>query len=291
MSTTKKRASDGKIWQDIVTPRVPLFAFPLKEIWERRYMLYLFIRQSFVSMYKQTILGPVWAIVQPLLNTFIFILVFDKVLHIYGGGTVPPVLFYLLSNILWYLFNNTFLTLTNFLQTYSDLFTKVSIQKQIIALSIVAKTSMTVALQFVVFLGFWSYYLLQGMIEPKMSLLCLLPVVYVCLVLFTLGAGYVAASLSFKYRDIQNVYAYLAQVMMYVSPVIYPLAAVDAGTKRLFLQLNPLSGMLEFTRYAFFGQGEADWWLLLYACVCGTAVFLIGMVFINRVEKNYADVV
>ena len=279
---------DPRAWKEVISSEVPLFYFPYKEIWKQKFLLYLLVRQYFVIRYKQTILGPIWVIIQPLLSTAVFVIVFSKILNVSTGG-VPPILFYLLGNTIWLFFSTSFLRTAIFLTSEENILKKVNIVKQLFPISYIIFNSITSGIQFFVFVIFWIYYLITTPIQMNIYIF-LVPFMYIILIIFTLGIGYIFSFLSSKYRDLMGLYTYFMQFAIYITPVIYPLHTLE-GKKRFFLQLNPLSAIFEFTRYGFFGEGYISWWMLLYSLCFSILSFVVGLFLLARIEKVYTDII
>ena len=277
-------------WREVYTSKVPYFHFPIKVIWRNKFLLYLMVRQRMVEKYKQTILGPAWLVIQPLLSTVVFFLVFNRILHLPIGNT-PPILFYMLGTIIWLFFSTSFQGIAGFLNSYSGILTKVNIPKLIIPLSHIILATITGFLQLLLFLLTYMYYASTQEVSPSWPYIFLLPFLYLLLAVFSMGIGCICSCLSVKYRDLVNLYNYFIQFFMYITPVIYPLHTILDDKKRLLLQINPLSGIFEFARYGFFGEGYISWSMLLYSALCSIGVFLIGIFFLSRMEKVYADIV
>ena len=277
-------------WREVYTSYVPYFHFPVKEIWNRKFLLYLFVRQRIVERYKQTILGPAWLVIQPLLSTFIFVVIFNKILHL-DIGQAPPLLFYMLGTIVWLFFSGSFMGISAFLTGSAHILTKVNFPKHIIPISHMINMLIVHIIQLFIFLCFYTYYVIYESLSPNLSYMLLLPVLYITLILFSLGAGYIFSCLSVKYRDLANIYTYIIQALMYVTPVVYPLHTIVDERKRFLLQINPLSGIFEGIRYAFLGEGYVSWGMLLYSIFSSILIFLVGIFFLSRIERVYADVV
>ena len=283
-----KNRTEEKVWREVISSKVPSFYFPYKQIWRKKFLLYLLARQQFVSKYKQTILGPAWVVIQPLLSTIIFVIVFSRILNVSTGDT-PPILFYLLGNTVWLLFSSSFLKISSFLRNEAHILKRANIVKQLFPISYIIFDSISGCIQFFVFIIFWIYYLTTTSMQATMYIF-LVPFMYMILIIFTLGVGYIFAFLSSKYRDLMSLYTYFIQFTMYVTPVIYPLHIVE-GEKKFLLQLNPLSAIFEFIRYGFFGEGYISWWMLLYSFCFSILAFVTGLFLLARVERVYADVI
>ncbi len=287
MNRQKETTSVDK-WRDVITPKVPFLYFPYKLFWQQRFLIYLFVKQQILTKYKQTILGPAWAIAQPLLSTVIFTLVFNRLLN-FSTGTVPPLLFYLLGNTLWLFFASSFMMISNFLVSNAPLLTKVYLVKQLIPVAHIIFNLCTSVIQFSVFLVIWGYYVYIGTITPNVYMF-IFPVAWVILTLFALGCGYLFAAAAVKYRDLTTLYAYILQSFLYLTPLIYTLQTV-ADEKRFWLQLNPLTAVFEAVRYGFFGEGFITWGMMLYSLGASLFIFMLGVFALSRVEKVYADVI
>ena len=287
MSTTQVVGKET--WKVILTPEVPYFYFPWKEILTKKYLLYLLCRKHFVTKYKQTILGPAWLVIQPIISTLAFLLLFNGLLDM-DTDEVPPLLFYFSGNIFWFLFSSSFTKMQQFLGAISNIVTRVYIPKYIFALSHVFIDFINFLLQFLIFSCIYVYYMYTKDISANITLL-LVPVYLFFIMLFSIGLGSVLSCITLKYRDLHTVLPYFTQLFMYATPIIYPISSLKASKYLLLIKLNPLTGIFEAIRYGFYGKGYFSWNLLVYDFALIFIVFVIGVFMVSKVEKVYADIV
>jgi lipopolysaccharide transport system permease protein len=264
----------------------------LKELIEYRDLLFLLVRRDFLAKYKQTILGPLWFVLQPLLTTVVFTIIFGKIVRIPTEGT-PPLLFYLCGMLGWSYFahcmNNTS---TTFIANAS-LFGKVYFPRLIVPLSVVISNFFAFVLQFVVFMCFWIYYKLctpAGELIRLNAVMFLLPFLVILTGGLGLAVGLWMSALTARYRDFVYLTGFLSQLWLYLTPVIYPLSAVPERWRWVSV-LNPMTAVVETYRYTFLGTGNLRWDLLGISCLISTLLFISGLIIFNRVSKTCIDTV
>ena len=283
-------ASVQPVFTEIIKPKRSLFDLRLKEVWHYRDLLRMFVRRDFVATFKQTILGPAWFFIQPLLTTLMFTLVFGNIAGISTDG-MPKLLFYLSGLTIWNYFSESFTKTSNVFTANASLFGKVYFPRLIMPLAIVTSGLLRFGVQLLLFLAFWVYYLitLPDVVHPNATI-ALVPLLIIMMAGFALGAGIIFSSLTTKYRDLAMLIAFGVTLMMYATPVIYPLNAVPQQF-RFIVQANPLSPIVETFRYAFTGSGVFSWASLAYSL--GWMFFLLfaGTIVFNKVEKTFMDTV
>jgi lipopolysaccharide transport system permease protein len=277
-------------WTEVITPKKGIFDINLKELWRYRDLIMLFVRRDFVSTYKQTILGPIWFFIQPLFTTIIFIVIFTRIAKLSTDG-VPPILFYLSGVTLWNYFSDCFSKTSNVFVANAGIFGKVYFPRLTSPISIVISNLIKFGIQITLFFSIYLYYIINHQIEFKISSTILLfPFLILIMALLGLGLGIIFSSLTTKYRDLSFLLQFGIQLLMYASPVIYPLSSAE-GKLKTILQLNPITPLIESFRHIMFGQGMIDINGLLY-CVAFTFVALFsGIVIFNQVEKSFMDTV
>ncbi|MFL5763721.1 MAG: ABC transporter permease [Bacteroidia bacterium] len=281
-----KREED---WTLVVRPQNKLLQLNLRELWHYRDLVILFVRRDFVSYYKQTILGPLWYIIQPVLTAIMYSFVFGTIANIDTPG-LPKFLFYLSSITMWNYFAETLNKTSNTFIANAQIFGKVYFPRLTVPLSIVISSLIAFLIQLAVFVTVLLYYNFAGTpLHPNIYLL-LLPLLVLVMAGIGLGAGMIISSLTTKYRDLRFLITFGVQLLMFATPVIYPLSAV-MGKKKLLLIANPLSSVIETFRYGFTGVGEFHWGYLLYSVVFMVAVVAAGSVLFNKVEKSFMDTV
>jgi lipopolysaccharide transport system permease protein len=277
-------------WTEIIEPKKKLFDLRLKEAWYYRDLLVLWVKRDFTATYKQTILGPIWIFLQPLLMTLMFTLVFGRFANLSTDG-LPKILFYLAGVTIWNYFSESFTKTATVFKDNANLFGKVYFPRIIMPLSIVSSNLIRFIIQFSLFVGFIFYYRLQGNNQVNPNLMILLtPMLLFIMAGFALGAGMIISSLTTKYRDLAFLLTFGVQLLMYATPVIYPVNALPEKY-RIFVLANPIAPVVETFRYAFLGSGAFSWSALMYSFGAMSLLLFAGVVIFNRVEKNFMDTV
>jgi len=276
-------------WDLEIAPQTGLFQLHLNELWRYRDLVALFVRRDFVAVYKQTILGPVWFFVQPLLTTITFVIIFGGIAKIPTDG-IPPILFYLAGITLWNYFADCFKTTSDTFISNSHIFGKVYFPRLAVPLSVVISNMLKLGIQFLLFLAIYGYFAFNGAdIKPNAHAL-LLPLLILIMALLGLGFGMVFSSLTTKYRDLRFLLQFGIQLLMYGTPVIYPLSEIPEKY-RLLILANPISAVIETFKYGFLGTGSFDWAHLSYSIGFAIVVFIGGVILFNRIERTFMDTV
>lgn len=282
------KENPGKQWDLVIRSRQSYFRFGLAEIWQYRDLLYLFARRDVVSFYKQTLLGPIWLLIQPLLTTFVYVLVFGRIAGLSTDG-LPQVLFYLCGVTLWGYFAECIGKTATVFRDNANLYGKVFFPRIITPLSIVISSLVRFGIQFVLLLFFIGYYWQQEVIRPNWVAL-LFPVILLNMAVLGLGFGMLISAVTTKYRDLIFLLQFGVQLLMYATPVIYPVSEVPDSIAR-YLSLNPLSPLFEATRYGFLGSGQFSFSGIAFSFGFASALLVIATVVFNRVERNFMDTV
>ena len=278
-----------KKWTCIIKPSSGWFDLKLKELWQYRDLIGLFVKRDFVSVYKQTILGPLWYLIQPVLTTIIYTVIFNKVAHISTDGN-PAVLFFLTNTVAWNYFSSCINKTSNTFILNAGIFGKVYFPRLVSPISVIISNLIAFVFQFVLFLGFMLFYYLHGQkISPNICILWT-PVLLITMAFLGLGIGIIVSSLTNKYRDLQFLLQFGVQLLMYATPVIYPLSFIPAKYK-IYVLANPMTSIIETFRYAFLGSGSYNPLHLLYSIVFSVVIFFVGIVFFSRIEKSFMDTV
>lgn len=281
---------DKEQWDLVIRPPKAHLDVNVKELWEYKYLLYQFIKRDFVAQFKQTILGPLWFIIQPLTTTGIYSIIFSGVAKLPTDG-VPPPLFYLLGTTFWNFFSGVMTSNANVLGSNAGLFGKVYIPRLLPAISTTVSRLYQFGVQFILLLIVYVYYLILGAaIHPNLYLL-LVPVVMLQHTTLALGFGLWISAWTVKYRDLQHLVGFGMSLWMWATPIVYPLSMVQGNELlKTFLWLNPVSAGLDLIRYAFTGAGAADfvWWAYGWAWSLG--ILLLGLFFFQKAEQTYVDV-
>ena len=271
-------------WDNVIKPRTGWFDIRFAELWQYRDLLTLFVRRDFVSVYKQTILGPLWYFIQPLLTTLIYTIIFNKIAHISTDGN-PAVLFFMANSVAWNYFAGCINKTSNTFITNAAIFGKVYFPRLTVPLSVVISNLITFTIQLIMFLFFLLYYYFQGQeIHPNIYIL-ITPFLIIIMAILGLGIGLIVSSLTNKYRDLQFLIQFGVQLLMYATPVIYPLSFIPAKYK-IYVLCNPMTPIIETFRYAFLGSGIFSLNQILYSAFCSVVIFFIGILLFNRTEKR-----
>ena len=262
----------------------------LGEVWRYRDLLWLLTRRDVVTLYKQTILGPAWYVLQPLLTSLLFVVVFTQVARLSTDG-VPPVLFYMAGVVYWGYFSESLTATADSFVVNADLFQKVYFPRVVVPAATVLAGGLKFAIQFGLLAAFAAYYALSGEFAPGLSRWSLaLPLLGAVAGIGGLGVGLLFSSLTYKYRDLHYLVAFGVQLLMYATPVIYPLSAAPPWLTPV-LQANPMTSLVEAFRYCTLGVGTVTAWGLGYSVAAALAVFALGLARFNRAERSFADTV
>ena len=279
-------------WTTVIKPKEKLWKIDVGELWRYRDLCGLFVRRNITTQYKQTILGPLWYILQPLITMVMYMVVFGGIANISTDG-LPQPLFYLGGICLWQYFSDC---LTKTSSTFTDnasIFGKVYFPRLIVPLSTVISNLLRFAIQFVLFLVVYAIYqlwVIPGGIHTNLYAL-LLPLLVLMLAGLALGFGILFSSLTTKYRDLQLLLTYFVSLWMYATPIIYPLSAITNPKLHFIMSLNPLTGIAEAFKYGFLGAGEFSWGLLAYSFAFMVVLLAVGVVIFNRVQRTFMDTV
>ena len=273
----------------VIKPKRTLWEIDLKEIWRYRDLLFLLVKRDFISVYKQTILGPIWFFIQPLLITITFTVIFGQVAKISTGGA-PEILFYLTGITFWNYFSSCLTSTSNTFVSNASVFGKVYFPRLIVPLSVIISNLMKLGIQILLLLIVWVYYIVNSnAVHPQIEVL-LMPFYLLVFALMGLGFGLIFSALTTKYRDLTFLIAFGVQLLMYASAVIFPASVVPLD-KQWILFLNPLVSLMEAIKFSFIGQGVFSWFYLAYSTIFTAIVLVIGVLIFNKVEKGFIDTV
>jgi lipopolysaccharide transport system permease protein len=276
-------------WDLVVRPHSKWYDLRLNELFRYKDLLLLFVRRDFVSLYKQTILGPVWFFIQPIITSLTFVVIFGNLAKISTDG-LPQILFYLCGITLWNYFSETLTKTSETFTANANIFGKVYFPRLIVPLSVVVSNLIKLGVQFLLFFIVWIYYLVTtDSIHPNSALL-LIPFLVILIGLMGLGFGIIISSLTTKYRDLKFLVTFGVQLMMYASPIVYPLSIVPPKYKWLIVA-NPVTSIIETFKFAFLGVGEFNWMYLGYSLVFTLLLLATGLIIFHRVEKSFTDTV
>ena len=283
------KIAEVQAWDMEIKPHDNLFNLHLKDVWHYRDLLWLLVRRDFVSFYKQTIFGPLWFFIQPIFTTITYVIVFSKLAKI-STAEIPAPLFYLTGSIAWNYFADCLNKTSTVFRDNANIFGKVYFPRLIMPLSIIFSNLIKFGVQFVLFIFLMAYYFVKGSaIHPNFYVL-LFPLILVLMAILGLGIGLIITAMTTKYRDLVFLVTFGVQLLMYATPVIYPLSAAKPEY-RIYLSINPLSGLIETFRYGFTGKGTFFLGSFLYSVVASVLLFVIGLVVFNKVEKTFVDTV
>lgn len=276
-------------WTEVISDKRGLFDLKLDELWKYRDLIVLFVKRDFVAQYKQTILGPLWHFIQPLLTTFMFLIVFNKIANISTEGT-PPTLFYMASVTLWNYFAVCLNKTSTTFVANAAVFGKVYFPRLAVPVATVISSLLQFAVQFMLLTAIYILFLFLGAdLRPTWWLLTIPYFVFLMAVL-SLGLGVLISSLTTKYRDLTVLITFGVQLLMYASAVPYPLSSIPEKYQALLL-LNPIVPVIEGFRYALFGTGTFNVVMLGYTTVFCVGVLALGIVVFNKIERSFMDTV
>ncbi len=276
-------------WTLIIKPKKGIFDFNLKEVWQYKDLIYLLVKRDFVVQFKQTVLGPLWFIIQPLITTVLFTIIFGKIAKLSTDG-LPHILFYLSGVVAWNYFSSVLKTTSKTFVSNANIFSKVYFPRIIIPISTIISKLMQFAVQFFILIGFMIYYIIKGVDIPVTWNLLWIPVLIVLMAGLSLGMGIILSAMTTKYRDLIFLIDFGVQLLMYITPVIYPLSQIPKKYELLILA-NPLTPIIETFRYALLGKGTFDIMHLAYSFVFTVVILFVGIAIFNRVEKTFIDTV
>lgn len=276
-------------WNLVIKPRTGWFDIDVKNIWKYRDLIKLFVRRSFVSAYKQTILGPAWAIIHPLCTTVIFTIIFGNIAGLAAEG-VPSFIFFMAGNITWGYFANCLNATSGTFTGNAGIFGKVYFPRLVMPITTVISNLISFAIQYVFFLGFWVYFLITtDSIEPNWFIL-MTPILLVHMALMGLGIGIICSSLTTKYRDLTMLIGFGVQLWMYLTPVAYDYQIISDKWRTLYM-CNPMTPVINTMRYAYLGIGEFELGYYLLSWAVTLVMLLFGVLLFSRVEKTFMDTV
>ena len=276
-------------WTTIIKPKTGWFDINLKELVQYKDLIVMFVKRDFKTMYKQTILGPLWIIINPLMTTLMYTIVFGNIANISTDG-MPQIVFYMLGTTVWTYFSSCLTKTSSTFTGNAAIFGKVYFPRLVTPISTVISGLINFGVQFLMFLGFMAYFMIKGSpIEPNLWIL-ITPLLLVQLAALALGFGIIISSMTTKYRDLAVLVTFGVQLWMYATPVVYPASQIGGKLKTLMM-LNPVSPIVESFRYAFLGSGSIPWNYLWISVVTTVVVLFAGVVLFSRVEKTFMDTV
>lgn len=288
----KKDIYNEEDWLFEIKPKNNFFSLNLKEVWQYRDLLLLFVNRDIVTVYKQTILGPLWYLIQPLFTSIIFTIIFNNVAGI-QTGSIPPFLFNLAGIMVWNYFTSCLNDTSDTFKKNASIFGKVYFPRIIVPLSIVVSNLVKFGIQFLIFVAFYIYYVFNGMELQLSSITLFFPLLVVLMGFLGLGLGMIISSLVTKYRDLSFLVGFGVQLLMYLSAVMYPMALLKEKLPSFgwLIEYNPLAYVIETSRYLLLKEGTISGFGMLYTVVITFIIVIVGLLIFNKTEKSFIDTV
>jgi lipopolysaccharide transport system permease protein len=281
---------ENTYWTTEISPDSYARGLGLRELWQKRYLIWLFIKRDITVQFKQTIFGMGWYFISPLFTMFMYIVVFGKIAEI-PTDDVPQPVFYLSGICLWEYFSTCLTEVASTFQTNAALFGKVYFPRLVAPVSKIASKLFRFSLQLCTFVFVYLFFVLKGVeLRPNWYLL-LFPVIVLIIQGLALGLGLIISSLTTKYRDLTNFFGVFVSLWMYATPIVYPLSYVTNPTLHKIMLLNPMTALIETFKYGAYGAGEFSWSALGYSCVCMLVLLVIGIAMFNRKQKFFIDTI
>lgn len=277
-------------YHTVITGEHKWFDLKLKEVWQYRDLIVLFTKRSFTVTYKQTVLGPAWLFINPIISSLIYCFIFGGIAGMSTGG-VPQMLFYLSGNAVWTYFSSCVTKNATTFTSNAGVFGKVYFPRLTTPISNVLSSVITFAIQMLIVFAFLIFYVIKGDVSPNWWAMLLIPVVLVHLGIMGLGFGIIISSMTTKYRDLTVLVGFGVQLWMYITPVVYPLTQAGNGGLRRLLLINPVTTPIEMFRYALLGQGTIEPIYLAISWAFTLIVAVFGIMVFNKVEKTFMDTV
>ena len=276
-------------WTTVIKPKTSLLSLNLKDVWRYRDLIKMFVIRDFVTFYKQTILGPIWFIIQPLFTTGMFTLIFGSVAKIPTDG-IPPMLFYITGVINWTYFSHCLTDTSDTFIANAGIFGKVYFPRLTVPISVIISNMIRYIIQYIVFIGVFCIFIYRGYKPVYNWIVLLTPVILIYMALIGLGFGIWISSVTTKYRDLRFALSFFVQLWMYATPVIYPLSIIPEKYK-LFILFNPMAPVIEIFRLGYLGAGDISINHILISVGITFSVLLSGIIIFNRTEKTFMDTV
>lgn len=287
--TAREITTSENDWDLIIRPQRSWWDLRLDQVWHYRDLIWLLVRRDFVAYYKQTILGPLWYLIQPIMTTVVFTVVFGGIAHMSTDG-VPPFLFYMAGNTVWSYFSTCMTNTSNTFTSNAAIFSKVYFSRLAIPVSVIVSNLIAFGIRLGVFLVFLFYFMLaDATIHPNLWIL-MLPALLLLMAGQGLGLGIIISSLTTKYRDLQQLVSFGVQLLMYTTPVLYPISTVQ-GSLRWLILANPMTPVIEVFRLAFLGTSSLDPLYLLYSLALTLVILFVGILIFSHVEVTFMDTV
>jgi len=282
--------ADSTYWTTVISPKTSARGLGLRELWSKRYLIWLFIKRDITVQYKQTIFGMGWYFISPLFTMVMYMVVFGRIANI-PTDDVPQPVFYLSGICLWEYFSECLTAVSNTFQTNANLFGKIYFPRLVSPVSVVVSKMFRFSLQLATFVIVYLLFVFRGVnLHPTWYLL-LFPVLLLLIQGLALGLGLIISSLTTKYRDLTNVFGTLVSLWMYATPIVYPLSYVTNPTLHKIMLFNPMTAIIETFKYGAYGAGEFSWTALGYSALCIVVLLFIGIALYNRKQKFFIDTI
>lgn len=279
-----------KKWTLIIQPHKKLWSVDFKEIWRYRDLITLFIKRNIIVQYKQTILGPLWFLIQPVLTVIMNMVVFGGIAKMSTDG-IPQPLFYLAGNVCWFYFSDCLNQTSSTFRNNAGMFGKVYFPRLVVPISTVLSNLLRFGIQLLLFIAMYVYFFGIGVpMHPNVTIL-LMPILVLMMAGLGLGFGILISSMTTKYRDLSVLFGFIVSLWMYATPIVYPMSMVPNGKLKTIILLNPMTSIIEAFKYSFFGEGYFSWGALGYSFVFMCVLLTLGVVIFNRVQRSFMDTV
>ncbi len=283
------KETDWNSFDKIIDAKGSILSRGIKDTLAFKDLIFLFVRRDFIAIYKQTILGPIWFFIQPLLTSSIFTLIFSIIAGISTNGS-PPILFYMAGSTLWTYFSESLTKTSDTFIANQNIFSKVYFPRLVVPISVIISNLLRLGVQLSLFVLIYLIYIFKGVnIFPNYAIF-LLPFLLIIMAGLGLGFGIIISSLTTKYRDLKHLIQFGVQLAMYTTPIVYPLDSVDQKFKWIILA-NPMTAVIETFKFSVLGKGELNWFNLLYSFISMIIILIIGLTIFNKVEKKFIDTV
>lgn len=274
----------------VIKPHEKLWSVDFREIWRYRDLLLLFVKRNIVVQYKQTVLGPLWFLIQPTLTVIMNMVVFGGIAQMSTDG-IPQPLFYMAGNVCWFYFSNCLNQTSNTFISNQGMFGKVYFPRLVVPIATVISNLLRFGVQLGLFVVIYLYFLMRGSDISFTWAVALVPLLVMMLAGLGLGFGILVSSMTTKYRDLSILFTFIVQLWMYGTPIVYPLSMVPEGTLRTLMLANPMTAIIEAFKYATLGQGYFSWWALGYSFAFMCILLVLGIVIFNKVQRSFMDTV
>jgi lipopolysaccharide transport system permease protein len=281
-------------WTLHIKPKTGLLEINYRELWEYRELVSLWSYRDMIGIYKQTILGPLWFVIQPLLMTVTYVIIFGRIAKLPNGDT-PSLLFYLSSIVLWNYFATNVVNISSTFQLNANIMTKVYFPRLVIPISLILSNFYKTLVQLTLLTIIYIIYAFNGTLKPSIhpnEIMLFVPVLILMLAGMGLGAGLLVAALTIRFRDLNLIISFAMSLFMFITPVVFSIQYLNSKSILInFLRFNPLSGIFETFRFALFSEGYLDWNLVLYSAISSIFILVVGVLAFNRVEKKFVDTI